>query len=302
MKKFIFTILVSLLAIVLIDVVFGYACRYLSTHAKGGDTYAINLIANEANEDIIILGSSRAIHHYVPSIITDSLNMSAFNAGRDGNGIITMFGRLLMLTSRYTPKLVVFEVTSSFDIDKSDNHKYLDVLKRHYDKTGIDGMFASIDERECIKMNSNLYRFNTSFIQLLSDNVLPMQMVLSDGYKPMYGKLTYEPKKKEVNKDVEVIWDPIKKMYFKKMVELCKEKNIKLIFAISPFYGAPKKESYTPIIDFCKKNNIPLLNHYCDSSFIQNKDFFADPSHLNDDGAKFYSKIIASEVKTLLKE
>ena len=302
MKKFIFTILLSLVIIVLIDFVFGLTCSYLSTHAKGGDTYSINYIANEAYEDIIILGSSRASHHYIPSIFTDSLNMATYNAGKDGNGIIAMYGRLIMLTSRYKPKVIIYEVTAGFDIEKNDNHKYLDVLKRHYDKNGIDEIFASVDEREGIKMNSNLYRYNTSFIQLISDNIRPTQVIIDGGYKPMFDKLTYEPKKNERNKDAEVIWDPVKKMYFRKLVELCKEKDIKLIFAISPFYAASNAKSFIPVIKFCNENNITLLNHYCDSSFINNKDFFADPSHLNHDGANCYSKIIAGEMKLLLKD
>lgn len=298
MKKFIFTIVASLFVIVLIDIVFGFTCRNLSSHAKGGDTYSINYIANEANEDVIILGSSRAIHHYIPSILSDTLSLSAFNAGRDGNGIIAMYGRMLMLTSRYIPKVVIYEVTSSFDIEDNDNHKYLDVLKRNYNVKGVDEIFKTIDEKECIKMYSNLYRYNTSFIQMLSDNVHPMQTVAGGGYKPMYGKLKYEPKQSEKVENIE--WDFMKKFYFSKLIEVCNEKNIKLIFAISPFYGAPNVESYSPIIDFCKENKIPLLNHYCDSSFIQNKDLFADPSHLNDDGAKLYSKIIAGEIKALI--
>lgn len=301
MKKFIFTLLISLFVIVLVDILFGFACRYLNTNAKGGDTYTINYIANEANEDMIISGSSRAIHHYLPSILLDSLNMSCYNMGRDGNGIIAMYGRLLMITSRYSPKVVVHEITYGFDIEENDNHKYLDVLKRHYDNVGVDEIFASVDEKECIKMYSNLYRFNTSFIQMMSSNIVASSSTFYGGYKPLFGKLDYEPKQ-SISNNKEVLWDPIKKNCFIKFVELCKEKNIKLYFAISPSYGASNTNLFAPVLDFCKENNIPLLNHYCDSAFIYNKDFFVDPSHLNDDGAKSFTKKIASEIKTLLKK
>lgn len=51
-------------------------------------------IANKATDDIIILGSSSATHHYVLQIIEDSLGLSCYNCGEEGNGVVLAYGRL----------------------------------------------------------------------------------------------------------------------------------------------------------------------------------------------------------------
>lgn len=65
MKKFIIRILTFFAVVAMIDVAFGYVCRYLNSHAKGGDTLNHYYIAKECDKDILIFGSSRCMHHYV---------------------------------------------------------------------------------------------------------------------------------------------------------------------------------------------------------------------------------------------
>ena len=88
MKKYIRNILLFFVAIVVIDLLFGVVCQYLNDHSKGGGIKSRYYVCKESNEDVLIFGSSRAKHHYVPDIIEDSLSMTCYNTGEDGNGII----------------------------------------------------------------------------------------------------------------------------------------------------------------------------------------------------------------------
>ena len=63
--------------------------------------------------DVLILGPSTANHHYDCRILEDSLGMSCFNAGRDGQNIIYDAMVLEGFLTRCTPKLVVVDVTHS---------------------------------------------------------------------------------------------------------------------------------------------------------------------------------------------
>lgn len=49
-------------------------------------------------------------NHYVPRVISDSLGMTCFNAGEDGNCIILAYGYLQMIMKRHVPKLVIYEI------------------------------------------------------------------------------------------------------------------------------------------------------------------------------------------------
>ena len=58
-------------------------------------------------------------------------------------------------------------------------------------------------------------------------------------------------------------------------------------------------EVYAPLKKIYKKYNIPLFNHFCDTMFVDNPDFFYDSVHMNRYGATKYTKILTKEIKHL---
>ena len=71
-----------------------YVVKNIEVGGRGRDNY----ICDKSVDDILIFGSSRAVHHYNSSMIEDSLGMSCYNCGDDGNGIILSYGRLSMIS------------------------------------------------------------------------------------------------------------------------------------------------------------------------------------------------------------
>lgn len=299
MKKFIVRVLIFFAVVALIDVAFGYACCYLNSHAKGGDTQNHYYIAKECDKDILIFGSSRCMHHYVPKIIEDTLGMSCYNCGVNGNGIVYLYSRLLWMTERYTPKVLVYDIQSGFDVAEGDNTKYLGWQKRFYDEPGVSDVFSMVNKFEIIKMYSQLYRYNESFVQMIMDNIHPVQDVEYGGYRPHHSVMTYKPQIVEPNQIT--TWDPVKKECMLRLIGLCKDKGIRLVFAYSPSYGGV----HPPCDDIVKKlaedNNIILIDHYRDPNFCMTNDYFYDSVHMNDSGATAYSQTFASELKDLLR-
>ena len=189
MKKFVLKVLLFFTCVVVMDYAFGQFFSYLRAHAKGGSTANCEYIANRANEDIIILGSSRATHHYVPQIIEDSLGLSCYNCGEEGNGVILAYGRLKMLTNRYKPKLILYEITSGYDYELFEaNTKYLGYLRQYYDKEGIKELFDDFDdELSSLKMKSKMYQNTSRLLPNLLDNAIMRD--IHQGYDPLYGHL-----------------------------------------------------------------------------------------------------------------
>ena len=80
-------------------------------------------VMKEANEDLLIMGSSRAAHHYVPQILEDSLGMTCYNAGSDGECIYYHYCLLASMIERgHTPKVVVYEVMNLDDVLPFENN------------------------------------------------------------------------------------------------------------------------------------------------------------------------------------
>ena len=256
MKNFISKVVIFLIGLVVLDFLVGVGGRYLVSHAKGGDTGLNNYICHHMKDQCIIFGSSRGMHHYDPDIIQDSLGMSCWNCSLDGNGIILMYGRYKMLSARYVPKLLIYDVQAGFDLLEGDNHSYLGGLRYYYDESGIDSIFWNVDYTERFKMLSSCYRYNSCWLQLISDNIHPLQNS-ERGYRPVDKKMQYKPSRsKEVHKDYR--YDKLKLYYLEKLVKECKANGTKLIFAISPQYETFSDKEYQPLKELCRNFNIPL--------------------------------------------
>lgn len=155
MKRFFVKIIIFGVLVLAIDMAVGLIFPMLVSNAKGGDNKRNNYICNDTKEDILVFGSSRAIHHYNPEMISDSTGMTCYNCGQDGNGIILNHARLKIITERYAPKYIIYDVTPGFDLlAGDDNHKYLGMLRAYYDRNGIPGIFESVDQTEKYKMQS----------------------------------------------------------------------------------------------------------------------------------------------------
>jgi len=299
MKKHILHIILYLFAIIVVDQAFGLFCRYLNAHAKKGDTAKHYYIAKECNEDILIFGSSRAEVTYDPQILEDSLGMSVYNCGTMSSGIFFQYGRLLMITERYCPKLIIYDVTTYFDIVENDDLKSVSFLKRFYDSPGVDEIFSDISKLENLKMLSQFYRYNGYFLDMVTDNFGTDSIKDNKGYKPMFMTIDYEPDPGDRLTEV-LEWDPIKKMYFQKFVDRCKEKEIPLIIAYSPIYRSESDIAYTEVTKFCTENDVPLINYYANPSFVNSREWFADTLHMNAKGGKRYTTEIITFIRNVL--
>lgn len=296
MKKFLLKVLLFFAFVVVMDSAFGLLFSYLRAHAKGGSTANCEYIANRATDDIIILGSSRATHHYVPQIIEDSLGVTCYNCGEEGNGVVLAYGRLRMLTDRYKPKLVLYEVTPRFDIGTTElNNKYLGYLRAYYNKDGIRGIFDDFDDDlTCVKMLSKMYQNTGRLFPDLLDNIISRDNNL--GYAPLYGKIdVLKSKSTNGNNGVEV--DSLKLSYVEKLIKLCQAQDIPLLFMISPCVGLSENvQSYEPEITLCKRYGVPCYNFLDYQPIIDNADFFQDNSHLNNEGAAVYTRMLIKDV------
>ncbi len=299
MKKFIILILALLAILAGIDIAAGFVFDKLTLSAKRGYSGRNEFIADKLNDPVLVFGSSRAVHHYDPQVLSDSLGMPCYNCGQDGMGIITFYGRFKLLTARYTPRLIIYDVTTDFDLRRNDNMTYLTWLKPYYNRSGIDSIFWHVEPTERIKMLSNMFRYNGKFLQIITDNKSGDNDDALKGFVPLDGTMTYD--KIEDATKTQVDLDTLKLYYINRLIKDCSQKGIRLTFAVSPLYNSIKQpDAYlAAFLALVKKSNVPVINHYYDASFATNKNLFQDTYHMNRSGAEIYSRILAHEIKHL---
>lgn len=303
MKKYISYIILFFVIVLVIDVGFGKICDYMNAHSKGGLSKQTYDLCMKDQYDILIMGSSRAHHHYVPQIIEDSLGMSCYNAGCDGNGIILMYGIYQMIINRYHPKLIIYDVEQAFDLYeyKNDNNRtrYLALLKPYHDQVGIDQIFKDVSKEEYYKTFFGFCRYNSVSISLLID-YLKNRPINNKGYSPLCGEIKMEP---ETQETIPQIIDSVKLDYVQRFITDVVYKDISLMVVASPKYGTINSNNLQPIKDICDKYNVPFIDYYADSIFMAHKEWFKEPMHLNDEGARVFTERICSSqiINTLCK-
>lgn len=296
MKKFILKIFLFFSIVALIDVFSGKLFAYLAEHAKGGENWRNNYICNSVKDDILIFGSSRALHHYNPTIICDSLNLSCYNCGQEGNGIILNEALYQLILQRYRPKVLIYDIIPGFDLlAKEDNHKYLKWLKAYYDRTGIPEVFESVDKTEKYKMWSQMYRYNSNCYQILSDYLHPLKSVGINGFLPINGELdTMKIKKDPFEPTIPAI-DPLKISYIKKMID--ESIGTKIIFVMSPWWNNIDTLRFQAIRDICNEKNLPFIDFSNNPKYVHNNAYFKDGDHLNALGADEFTKDLILELR-----
>lgn len=297
MRRFLLKVLLFCAFVVAMDFAFGYVFSWLRTHAKGGSTANCEYIANRCVDDVIILGSSRATHHYIPQIIEDSLGVSCYNCGEEGNGVVLACGRLKMLMHRYKPKLVIYEITPGYDYGNSEtNKKFLGYLRAYYDKQGVRELFDLFDdEQSWLKMKSKMYQNTTRLLPDIVDN-----MIFRDnnkGYDPLYGKMKFT-KTSPAKEKTPMTIDSLKLSTLESVIVLCKKENVPLVFMVSPWCNYDEGMAmWEPAFRLCEQYGIEVYNHINDPDITQNNELFQDNNHLNDEGAKAFTLSIIPLIK-----
>lgn len=295
MKRFLIQVGLFLLLIFIFDIIIGRTFSYLVDHAHAGDNRRNNYICNETNQDVLIFGSSRAIHHYNPLILSDSLNLTCYNCGQDGNGAILHYGRYQLICQRYQPQILIYDVTPDFDFLEGDNHTFLTWLKAYYDRNGIPEVLESVDSTEKYKMYSYMYRYNSSIIQTVLDFINSYYDESMLGFRPSNHemdtlKISKDPIQKETYK-----YDSLKIGYIEKMVEM--SETTKFIFVVSPIWYGADTLQYTPIKDICKRKSLTFLDYSNDPRYVHNSYYFSDGVHLNARGADEFTRNLVQDLK-----
>ena len=300
MRKFVLKVLLFFALIVIFDIISGWGFNYLKSHAKGGDTQKNYYINELCSDDIIVLGSSRAVRHYDPQIIEDSLGLSCYNCGEPGCGIITAYARYSMIRSRHIPKLIIYEVTPSFDyLMPNDYTKDLGKVRQYSDNPVVKKMFLDLcDPLQGLRLLSSMYRNNSYIFNNCSNYVRPWQ------YKKGYLPLNSSEHFNEFNNasDIQVLpIDSVKLSYIEQLIQIVHKDSVAILFIASPRYIDPDKMSrntqeFEPIIELCNKYHVPFKNNTFLEGISENKSFFHDYGHLNEEGAKTYTTTVCHEL------
>lgn len=278
--------------------------------------------AEQENIELLFLGSSQSFRGLNPRIIEEKLNLSSYNMSNSAQVISQTYYNLVEVLKYTKPKMVILE---TYYLDKSDlipdrwYFAYEEVasmklgtnkLEYIFDlftwNTYINALFPSIREHENWKHIDTLYdnmKYETTgltiYDQDMIDGYIVDETVLSSDNIQKYEELGYH------KQDVTI--DSKDELYIKKIVELCKDNNIEIMFIKTPM---PKEHNektnyldrYNEALRIANKYQVPYIDFntiYDEVGFTSDdfRDEFSEVNHhLNVNGANKTSNYLVDYI------
>lgn len=299
MKKFSLKLLIIAIALFVVDWVTGSVLERMYFNQTKSDYGFTTKALDIQTSDVVILGSSRAQHHYNPSIISDSFgSLTVYNAGRNGHFLVYQTAVLKMMLDRYTPNVVILDLTPYDLTDNNGDTDYdkLSSLLPYSNHMSYNEILRMRSWYEPIKAISKTYRYNSTFFKLLHPGSSDYQ---DNGYEPLYGSLQGANKLKETINDTYPLSDK-KIRELKRMIELCDDNKIKFVVLTSPYYANyPETPTMKYVAALAKEKGF-VYHSWMNTKQYDNPELYHTPDHLNAEGADIFSREVVSYLMSKL--
>lgn len=301
-KRFLFRFILIALIIFICDLGIGNILKFFYFRQTSGLLYRTTYAIDSTRADILVFGSSRANHHYVPEVFEDSLGGTFYNTGRDGNFILYNYAIFKAITQRYQPKLIIFDVNpGELEFNAKSYELLSSLLPYSQDHHEIKHIVALRSPFEKVKLLSMIYPYNSILLTIAVGNLDFNKKRKSDNKGYIAINKTMKNRKidaegNDINEDAHV--DEVKTAALIDIHKTCSQNKIKLFLVQSPVYALTGKNYCNPVIsNFCAENNINYFDLSNQTDFINHPDYFADRIHLNNTGARLFSSLVINKIK-----
>jgi hypothetical protein len=296
--RFFRSLMIFLLIVGLLDFGIGNCLRYFFFKQESGLLYRSTFAMEKTTASVLILGSSRANHHYTPEVFEKRLHLSFYNAGRDGNFLFYHYAVLKSVLKRYKPKIVILDFRNAeFLKDKNKYDRLSSLLPYYRTHPEIRAIVELKSHYEKLKLLSSIYPFNSLLFTIAVGNTEFNKKRKEDikGYVPL-NNIWNRP----IQKDTINLYptDSLEIKIFESFVKDCVNANVKLYVICSPYFIDFQNSDYSIKIGkaIADQNNVTFLDYSRDSLFKNNPTLFSDMSHLNNEGAIKFSNIIVDKI------
>ncbi len=280
--------------IVFVDFAGGYFLKKHFFNISSGTYGRINE-GLKSDSKVLILGSSRAMHHYDPNILSKNLNISCYNSGLGGHGLFYEYAVLNERIKNNSPDIVILDLSPNILIDNRSYSK-LNLFLPYYNKYQSFKEIIKLDPKfSNLELISNLYIYNSTGYDFIK-NYLQKSIKNNNGYIPLQDQVNPNDFIPFFLQSEKI--DKTKIDYLNKIISLCKKNNIKLIGVVSPtFIKFDRNNRIINKLDSIFKNhNIDFYNYSDFPKLYKKPIYFRDQLHMNRLGAEEFSKDISNKI------
>lgn len=299
--SYFFTKLLLLFLIVCaVDFTCGGILHYFYFRQSSGWNYRTTYSMEKTKADLLIMGSSRASQQYHPEILEPRLHLSYYNCGRDGNFMLYNYAVLKAILKRYRPKMIILDFIKGQFNENPNEYDRLSILLPYYkDHPEIQSILELRSSMEKYKLISNIYPYNSTIFNTIIGNT----NFNKERQKDIKGYVKFEdvwnqPLKKDNLPPGQYKLDSNFIHTYESFIKDCVNAKVKLYIVCSPYYSIPVTEDYSVTLgkNIAEKYNVSFIDYSMDTTLIRQPALFSDTIHVNNDGAKIFSTMVANEI------
>lgn len=287
--------------------------RVEGTGFGGGVSHAV-----AQRNEVLIFGSSRAMSHYNPRILSEQTGLGAASVGIEGTNILSHYCLEQLILARYTPRVIVLDLIGTDLEETSRDFDSLSIYLPYYREgnEALNDVLLQRSKWERLKLSSRVYPYNSTLLGLAKYNVEVLRGKIdeSNGFHPYRGmemdpeaKLVpvraYAPAERERLFPVA----PYKPGYVKFFVETARGKGVTVLACKGPyrFVEGSDKVDTRPYLDayaeMLNALDVPIIT-IDETTHPQFNDstLFRDDLHLNAKGADVFSALLAQSLDQYL--
>lgn len=300
LKSFLLKLTIVAASLILADLAIGSLLSHYYHKIINGEQGRLNYAIDSVTSPMLVFGSSRAVHHYVPSILADSLHETAYNTGKDKEELYYYLAVLTATLHRYHPQTLLLDLPPSSFMSQESGLDELAILLPYYRQhPELRPIVNKRSPWEPVKTLSTLYLYNSLPLQILKRTMKDTDDdSASEGYVPEHDTLDISTAIPYTREQLTGTPDTALVAVFEQFIQLAKHDHCQLAVIVSPtWFPLPNGSSTIHLAEqICRQNNVPFLDYTRSPEFSGNTALFYDAIHLNDTGAHLFTRILCADL------
>lgn len=298
MKKYLIYLLILLAGVAVLDVLNRMVVQTALVHLPDNSELRRSFRYTEpCGAELLVLGASRGVYDYNTIMMADSLDVTCESIAMEGMSVISQFISIKKAVAGGKTNTVLYDLSQ---VQLSDDW-VLSQMSRYYPfYWENEDVRSFIDEQQGKKMRCLL---SSSFVQynsMLFDILYTGYMRKADDNNG-YIALEYTGEEcvlDSTDNDVgPLILNPTGELYLQKIVDVCKENNVRLILCDAPRMKCSNQQFDNYLKAFAEKNQIEFWNYSDFEPILSDLRYFYDPIHINGPAADIFTKDLIDRLR-----
>jgi hypothetical protein len=289
-----------ILCLLLLDAGLGGLLRLAFDRQASGKFYRLGYTMNRCADELIVFGSSHATDHYVPEVLQKELGMTSYNAGVAGQQILVHEALQEIMLKRTTPRVMILDIDRNGLFQNRDNYDRLADLHPFYHAHPdiIGRVLALKSEATRFFLLSKLYQYNSTIAHVLRYWLAPQPD--QNGYRGNFIQLAKPAEAAPRRVPISLPIDKNLVDALARFIRNAQTRGVRLVFVVSPALvpeDDTTEDSLAKTRALADEFGVKIFNFAGDPAFAGRYELFADGGHLNDAGARLFSKMVADRIR-----